>query len=284
MTGLARRVRPGAVVLCYHNIVEQPAEVADPALHMPVDTFRWQMAFVARHFDVVSLDELEARRVRGASLRGLAAITFDDAYLGTLAHGLPVLRALQLPSTIFVPSDFPGSSDGFWWDDPGARRAVTEAGVRDRWLDELQGDGSRIRGEPGFAGVSPLACRVADWAALRAIRSDFVSLGAHSRTHRSLIALDDRDLAMECEVSAAVLQRETGAEARWIAYPYGLWDDRVAQASRAAGYTGGLTLAGADVTSGTSPWATPRINIPAGITNAAFDAWLSGFSHLRRQR
>jgi hypothetical protein len=67
----------------------------------------------------------------------------------------------------------------------------------------------------------------------------------------------------------------------WFAYPYGLWDERVRDAVRAAGYRGAVTLdAGMNYT-GINPWGLRRISVPASLNPAAFEAWIAG---LRRGR
>src|SRR5262249_27677748 len=75
-----------------------PADVC-----LPVDVCRLQMAFVQRAYRVVSLDELVHALERGAQLPPRAlVITFDDGYADNYRLGLPVLRALGLPATIYV--------------------------------------------------------------------------------------------------------------------------------------------------------------------------------------
>ncbi len=283
LTALLRRWRPGAVVLCYHNVVDGPVAVSDPGLHLQRAAFEAHMVWLAGRFEVVSLDELARRAEAGASLRGLAAVTFDDAYQGTLRHGLPVLARLGLPCTVFVPSAYPDGASGFWWDDAGA--AALDDARRTRWLEELQGDATRIRSESGGATAPPSAdCVPATWAALTASRSPLVRLGAHSVTHRNLCALDAESLDRELRASAASITERTGERPHWFAYPYGRWNATVADAARRAGYRGALTLDGNDVESGADWLACPRINIPASISDPAFDAWVSGVAHLRARR
>jgi peptidoglycan/xylan/chitin deacetylase (PgdA/CDA1 family)/GT2 family glycosyltransferase len=46
------------------------------------------------------------------------ALTFDDAHASLLAVGLPLLRRLDVPAAVFVPTDYVGTSDEFLgWDD-----------------------------------------------------------------------------------------------------------------------------------------------------------------------
>jgi peptidoglycan/xylan/chitin deacetylase (PgdA/CDA1 family) len=119
LLALARlaRQRVRGVVLRYHALTEGRGEVlyAAPDICLPVDVFRLQMAFVQRAYRVVSLDELVHALERGAQLPPRAlVITFDDGYADNYRLGLPVLRALGLPATIYVAT---GTIDGgppFW--------------------------------------------------------------------------------------------------------------------------------------------------------------------------
>src|SRR5262245_64734643 len=83
LTTLARWLRGDGVVLCYHNVVERPGPAAGAlGLHIPAATFERQIHWLAKHYTIISLEEFVARVLRGTSLRGLAAITFDDGYAG----------------------------------------------------------------------------------------------------------------------------------------------------------------------------------------------------------
>ena len=75
---------------------------------------------------------------------------------------------------------------------------------------------------------------------------------------------------------------QTGVTPEFFAYPYGLWDNRVRDALRAAGYRGAVTLDHRSHSTTTDPWALPRMNIPARIGDAAFQAWTAGLSPRRR--
>jgi peptidoglycan/xylan/chitin deacetylase (PgdA/CDA1 family) len=119
LLALARlaRQRVRGVVLRYHALTEGRDEVlyAAPDICLPVDVFRLQMAFVRRAYRVVALDELVDALERGGRLPPRAlVITFDDGYADNYRLGLPVLRTLGLPATVYVAT---GAVDGgapFW--------------------------------------------------------------------------------------------------------------------------------------------------------------------------
>ena len=63
----------------------------------------------------------------------------------------------------------------------------------------------------------------------------------HSTTHRRLPRLADAEVQCEVIMSRRVIERETGVTPDIFAYPYGLWDEGVRAAVRAAGYRAAVT-------------------------------------------
>jgi peptidoglycan/xylan/chitin deacetylase (PgdA/CDA1 family) len=286
VTTVARRVTSGGIVLCYHNVVGSNDDGAANTLglHMPLAAFERQMRWLRDHYTVVPLEELVGRVLRGRSLRGVAAVTFDDGYVGVFEHAWPLLRDLGLSATVFIVADAPGREDGFWWDDPDVLR-VYSPDQEQRWLTTHQGDRARI-----VESVVPTRppwqprrwCRPATWETIAsAAGSGGLQFGVHSATHRSLPVLNDADLNREVVESRDVIQRNTGVTPVFFTYPYGLWNDRVRRAVRSAGYRAAFTLAPDNRTTKRDPWTIPRLNVPAGIDDAAFEAWTAGLS-LRR--
>ncbi len=286
LTALARQLRGGGVVLCYHDVV--PGTAASPwdgqGLHMPLPTFERQMRWVAANYEVVPLDEFVDRLSRGGPLRGVAAMTFDDGYAGVFEHALPLLRHLRIPATVFIVAEAPARDEGFWWDQPDVLGTLTPARRR-RWLTQLRGDGATIVRslDPARSTAKPpRSYRPADWPTItEAVRSG-LRLGVHSNTHRSLPTLDEVELRREVVESRDVITRHTGVTPEFFAYPYGLWNDRVRRAVRAAGYRAAFTIDPGHNAATADPWLLSRVNIPAGIDDAAFQAWTAGLT-LRRQ-
>jgi peptidoglycan/xylan/chitin deacetylase (PgdA/CDA1 family) len=111
------RQRVRGVILRYHALTDDAEEVlyAAPDICLPAPVFRLQMAFVKRAYSVVSLDELVAALERGSRLPPRAlSITFDDGYADNHRLGLPVLRALGLPATVYVATGSVSGAAPFW--------------------------------------------------------------------------------------------------------------------------------------------------------------------------
>lgn len=86
------------------------------------------------------------------------------------------------------------------------------------------------------------------WDQLRQIASDpLVTIAAHSVTHPAdLTALPDDQLQTEVMDSKRILEKELGISLRYFTYPTGLYDERVSQLVREAGYLAALTMDDAD--------------------------------------
>ena len=249
---------------------------------MSVDRFREQMGWLAATYEVVSLAEFVARLAAANSLNRVATITFDDAYAGVFTSALPLLRALGLPATVFVVACAPERREPFWWDHADVRRLVTPA-RREHWLGALRGDRDAILRHLSVDGSTGLSDDYlpAGWDALTAAARAGVTLGVHSHTHRTLSRLTDAELRHELLASRDVIRLRTDAEAEFFAYPYGLQDGRVRDSVRAAGYRAACTLDYGLAVPDADRWALPRVNVPAAIGRAAFQAWSAGMS-LRR--
>ena len=78
--------------------------------------------------------------------------------------------------------------------------------------------------------------------------------------------------------AAPEIERATGARADFFAYPYGLWDYRVRSRVRLAGYRAGLTLNPGLNRAFADPCSLRRLNVPAGISTAAFETWAAGLT------
>ncbi len=277
----ARVPRRAGTILCYHNVVPDGAggASATPALHMPLARFESQVRWLAQHYEIVRLSELVERVERGEQLSKVAALTFDDGYAGTFQHAVPILARLGIPATMFVIAEAPGHWDSFWWDPPDLPPSI--APTRQRYmLEELWGDENAIPRATGLRSCPPVppCLQPAGWHMIAAAARQGMDVGVHSATHRRLPRLTDAELQREVSTSRRVIQRETGITPDLFAYPYGLWNERVRTAVRAAGYRGAVTVEPGLNTGRADPWTLCRINIPATISDPAFRAHTAGLN------
>ena len=100
---------PYVAVIVWHDIVAGPKEVW---FDTPLDTFRAQLDAIRNGgFHVVALDALRAHLERGTPLpRKPLVLTFDDNGHGLYDNAFPLLRRYGLPATLFVHTNFVGTT------------------------------------------------------------------------------------------------------------------------------------------------------------------------------
>jgi peptidoglycan/xylan/chitin deacetylase (PgdA/CDA1 family) len=100
-------------VLTYHR-VNNDRDPFFPAVN--TDVFEPRMAYIARTYQVLTVEELTERMGRGILPRNALAITFDDGYRDNLTHAAPILARYGLPATIFLTTGFIGTATALWYD------------------------------------------------------------------------------------------------------------------------------------------------------------------------
>jgi peptidoglycan/xylan/chitin deacetylase (PgdA/CDA1 family) len=274
--------RSRVLVLAYHNVVPDGQVVAGEAsLHLPRARFVAQLEALRRSHDVVALDTVLESTSAGRR-RPRVVITFDDAYRGAVTVGVDELARRGLPATVFVaPAFVDGAS--FWWDclsDPMA--GEVPPAVREHALAVLGGDDVAVRGwavEQGIQIHSPVpnavGATVDELAA--AARCPGITFGSHTWSHPNLTALDLTELRMQVERPLTWLRERFENVVPWLSYPYGLTSPAVEAVVREAGYSGALRVDGGWIPEQiASPFALPRYNVPAGLSDAGFQLRSSG--------
>ena len=160
------------------------------------------------------------------------AITFDDAFRSVYELAFPVMSRLGVPGTVFVPTELIGGDEPMSW--PGI----------EEWVGGPH--------ESELVGMS--------WEQVAELAAAGWEIGSHTRSHPWLTDLDDERLASELEGSRSELERRLGRDCTSLAYPYGIVDDRVEEAARAAGYLAAADLSWLPHVSGT-PLRWPREGI-----------------------
>ncbi|MCK1386028.1 polysaccharide deacetylase family protein [Bradyrhizobium sp. 21] len=214
----------------------------------------------SREIDIVSMDELHERLVRGRFDRRFAAFTLDDGYRDNRDFALPVLREFDAPLAVYVASDFAEGTGRLWWEALEAVIAkadqievqVGNAALRldattpaakqtafDRlhdWLRALPGEHDLKREIEALCtkyGVDIAAlCRrmCLSWDEVKTFAADpLVTIGAHSVSHCNLAKQTEEIATQEMAVSRARIEQALGRKVQHFAYPYG---DREAAGAR----------------------------------------------------
>lgn len=223
LRGRSRR----AVFLGYHSVTED----GPPYLSLTPDTFERQLDLLSRKgFRSGNFEDLR-RLAAGARLPGRRAfLTFDDGFRDTVTTAMPMMAERGYAGMAFVLP---------------------------RHLDEgAPLDWPEVAGE---AGRRPGLMRSIDWGMAEQLVEAGWEIGSHGLTHARLTGLGDEALRQELLDSRRLIAERLGG-CEMLAYPFGAWDARVAEAAAAAGYAFAFTLPFGEQSRAT-PLSIPRVTI-----------------------
>lgn len=218
-------------ILTYHQIDVSPARGAGfRSLYVAPRNFARQMALLkALGYRGLSMSALMPY-LRGELCAKVVGISFDDGYLNNLSHALPVLQRYGFSSTCYVVSQ--------------------RVGKTNQW-DLAQ-------------GVAPAPLMNA--GQLREWRSGGQEVGAHTRHHVHLRALDAttcRDEIGGCKVE---LEDLSGAPVRHFCYPYGEFAPEQAELVRFLGFESATTTQRSRCHAGEDLMQLPRVPVLRSTT------------------
>jgi peptidoglycan/xylan/chitin deacetylase (PgdA/CDA1 family) len=239
---MLHRVRPGSDRdFAPNRMLEITPEFLDQTIRL----------VVARGFEVLSLDDINARISEGDFDRPFACFTFDDGYRDNRDFAYPIFRRHGLPFAIYAPTDFVDGRGDLWWiklemviaaaesidlrmDGVATRIETATTAQKNEAFDRIYG---WLRALPEAEARSIVAelcwshgiateglCRelIMDWDELRDLAGDpLVTIGAHTRRHLALAKLTRAEARLEMEESLRRLEGELGRPVRHFSFPYG---------------------------------------------------------------
>jgi peptidoglycan/xylan/chitin deacetylase (PgdA/CDA1 family) len=270
-------------VAYYHRVVERLNAgdgFALPAMEIRAAMLARHLDWLGRHFQIVSLEDLNAKLGARRS-RPLAAVTFDDGYSDIYHHAFPLLKRKGIPAGIFVITDLVGSSTLPAHEElhallVGASRQWPS--VPDGLNDVLQKcdlkaslpEGTVNFARDPFSATQLLlqylsqadvqqiidslkrvteisdtlrhALRPLSWEMLTEMRDAGMTIGSHSKTHPILPNETEERVREEVEGSRLELKRRLGVKSECFAYPGGGFDNAAIEAVAAAGYRYAFTI------------------------------------------
>lgn len=195
------------LVLCYHAVSDKwpsPAAVAPARLGSQLRLLQ------RRGYRALTL----SAALREGAPRRAMVVTFDDAYVSILERGLPVLDALGIPATVFVPTDAADAAAPMTWSELA------------RWV--------------GGEHESELRCM--SWEQLRELSRRGWEIGSHTCSHPHLTEIEPARAEHELGDSRRRCEEELERPCTSLAYPFGSYDRALIELVGAAGYESAVTL------------------------------------------
>ncbi len=272
-------------VLAYHRIVtdeEYLIKGSKIAVSTSVSEFERQMSFVNRHFSVITVETLQQwLQGHGVLPKRPLLVTFDDGYQDIYTQVMPVLERLNIPATVFLATDYMGSSRMFQWDLASYYFDQTSLKSGDlpllgecswetetqrntllkQWLAESkkQTDSAKQAATQALGDVLQVerptegkgSTDFLSWDQVRLLQDKGFSFGSHTCQHPILSKIPYAKVVDEVGQSKQKIEQEIAREVLSFAYPNGLANDfneQVIEAINQAGYQCAFTLLAGPVT------------------------------------
>ena len=249
--------RDSSPVLAYHACFHHPPKSLGSHVHnVHPSAMRQHLLDLQKHFTIVPLDEFAEARDK----RGLAAITFDDAYRILIQHAFPLFIDLGIPFTVFINGCT--LEQKFFWRDK--IRYLINHGLVEPWEQFTKGrfkiknlnfyhytkhpsNNSRQVDESlsEFLQSLPQEARLEHHCFYNDdffIRHPLVTYGNHSHHHYVLPSLEPEQQAEEIQLTQERLKQIQGIQiSRLFAFPFGRdcdFNDTSVGLLKSLGYTG----------------------------------------------
>ena len=202
-------------------------------------------------FEIISLQNLidyQYGKKEYSSKQAYACITFDDGWYDNYTNAFPILKAMNVPATIFLSTDFIGTDRGFWWQNLGdalschtlektkknslARLIVPFVGeaAAELWnVDDIiaiikqdfYDDVLDITEKALEIVGRPLTRHGLDWSHCEVMSEYGISFGSHTQSHPRLSLLKMPSLEKELSSSKKDIKCKGVNYVNAICYPYG---------------------------------------------------------------
>jgi peptidoglycan/xylan/chitin deacetylase (PgdA/CDA1 family) len=185
-------------ILCYHHVGGYKKSLGHQRLWISKERFTEQMSYLSQSgYHCLTLRDVAFRLRERRGVPRAVVLTFDDAYKTFYEIAFPILCRYGFSATVF---------------------AVTgEVGGASRW-------------DPGSEA------ELMSWSQLRELHQAGIEVGSHTVSHPRLTRMPVDVAKRQIEDSRDALEQELGGTVASFAYPYGDWNDVVAQLVQEARY------------------------------------------------
>ena len=299
------------LILGYHGIAQDDEHHWDPALFITAETLERRLRFLKKAgFKVLPLAEGLDRLYSGRLPQRSVAVTFDDGYVDFYRQAYPVLKAYDVPATVYLTTyysekDHPPpaiSASYMLWKRrsfagrvtviPGfdavdlrndaVRRMLTRAAVqffdeRSRSADCKYALLATLAAEIGFDFDDFRQRRILHLMnpeETRAVADAGVDVQLHS--HRHAVPRDEASVRREIDDNRNRIEALTGRPADHFCYPSGVYYPELLPWLRSLKIRSATTCSVGLASSAHDPLLLPRFLDHSGVSQVEFEAWAVG--------
>lgn len=232
-----------------------------------------QCEHIRRYYKPVSMRQVAEAIATGAPLpHNAIAVTVDDGFRDFLLNAQPVFSRFEIPTTVFVVTDFLDLKSWPWFSQVEYMIGLTCCPSVQFVGREVMIQGDRVRGAvkimealkslpnaersaqlealPRKLGVEvpehpPAEYKPLIWDDVRRLVAEGVEFGSHTRTHPVLSRISDPvELEHEIGGSKRRLEEQLGSQSLHFSYPFGTrsdFNDRIVEIVQRSGFATAVT-------------------------------------------
>lgn len=243
--------KPGLIVLMYHRI----GESVEGFQGLNPDTFYAQMLWIKKNCQVISPPEIVESTNHPSKSRPPVLVTFDDGYRDFYQKAYPVLRELQIPAIVFLPTSLIDEGAVLWTDllylamlrtdelraplpwAASKSLSIRTAEERELYLNTCKSYLKNVEDEQrkrylaqvlDALNISPyrpsIERQMLCWNEIRTTLG-LIEYGGHTHTHPIMSKIDAVSLENEIRTCRDRILNETGVAPKYFAYPNGRKED-----------------------------------------------------------
>lgn len=297
--------KPSIRIVAYHRVLESSQLIGypfdDDLIEVTTEEFECQLKYLASNFDVISFaDVIDYMDGKTTLPKRPLLITFDDGFRDNYEFAFPIIKAINVPVTMMLATDYIGGTKTFWYDwlafivlnvkadellmdenkvafslpeSKAERRSVffqiieylknVAEEERLQLLEELNvAYGTIYDSLPD--NIKELS-QPMSWENVREMAQAGIEFGSHTVTHPFLSKVSKEQLNVELSDSKRIIERETGKAVSVIAYPNGQredFNDEVKSVAQELGYKIGLSyINGVNYIDGFDRYEMKRIHV-----------------------
>lgn len=278
--------------------------------------FEKYMCILSKYYNFISLpDAIEMLAGRKPIKPYSMVLTFDDGYQNNLTHAVPVLSRFNAPATIFVSTGYVNNPRPYWWDrldyvlqhaeidgrDVKIGSVTTRLNKSNRkmllnsyhtvnhehmsdmeFVSEYDNLSAQLEQESGYS-LSEIQPKdkwsvVLTWEQLINNCFSDITIGSHTVDHINLNYVDKQVAYQQLMDSKLDIEKKLKKECFCISYPYGCFNDEVADTAKRCGYVCGLSAKEGLNQQGDDLMKLRRIDLPVDDENMNFLIHVSGLS------
>jgi len=248
---------PSWRILMYHRVID-PETLDYPiqaGMYVRPKTFQMHCEFLKKHANVISVDALVKSVLSGKSLpKRTVALTFDDGWRDNLENAFPILKSLDLPATVFLPTKFIGTDNRFWTDEIARALRVYPERFKpylpaiplpeEEKLEIILNSLFEISRDEREKAVSSLIADLPpptrreflNWGEVQQLSSLRIFVGSHSHSHEQFLDLQEEETDQEFKLSREILQNQSALSSDLFVFPRGSHDSSMATQALQHGY------------------------------------------------